>query len=370
MADKTTTLKTKTGDNVYPNIKGENRKDSFVDSSTITHHFYDQTHKVGFQIANETNIKIQNSLQKPAGLTKTKLVGVGTNGQENIEIGDNLTLANGKLSAVSGGDNSAIKTITLSKTYDNSINYIDITDDESDFIKTNFPVNIIVKFSNGLNILLTPAYSAMSGGKPDIYFIVNDATAISHGEITQVKMCYISYYNNPKTIYIKNLKNIELDTSLEKKHTNNSIGGFYEWGDMNVYKLKVTNPLPNVPTDKTESYYLYSAYDSATRQKTIAWNVLKKTYNHFITLTNNTSTFYFTYQNTSNEKLNTLDSLKTALAGKYLLCTGHTDSDTAEYISGERGNIVVGVVDNSDHSTSGITIDSSFIISDSVSPVE
>lgn len=43
--------------------------------------------------------KANNSLQKPTGLTKTKLVGVGTNGQENIEIGDNLTLANGKLSA-------------------------------------------------------------------------------------------------------------------------------------------------------------------------------------------------------------------------------------------------------------------------------
>ena len=47
--------------------------------------------------------KANNSLQKPTGLTKTKLVGVGTNGQENIEIGDNLTLANGKLSATGGG---------------------------------------------------------------------------------------------------------------------------------------------------------------------------------------------------------------------------------------------------------------------------
>lgn len=115
MADKTTTLKTKTNDNVYPNVIGDNRKNAFVDSSTITHHFYDQTHKVGFQIANETNKKIQNSLQKPAGLTKTKLVGVGANGQENIEIGDNLTLANGKLSATGGGSGGdAFDTIVLS----------------------------------------------------------------------------------------------------------------------------------------------------------------------------------------------------------------------------------------------------------------
>lgn len=112
MADKTTTLKTNTNDNVYPNVIGDNRKDAFVDSSTITHHFYDKTHKVGFQIANETNIKIQNSLQKPKVLTKTELVGVGANGQENIEIGDNLTLANGKLSATGGGS------LYLEATYD------------------------------------------------------------------------------------------------------------------------------------------------------------------------------------------------------------------------------------------------------------
>ena len=124
MADKTTTLKTKTNDNVYPNVIGDNRKNAFVDSSTITHHFYNKTHKVGFQIANETNIKIQNSLQKPAGLTKTKLVGVGTNGQENIEIGDNLTLANGKLSAMIGGS-SEVNIIegTVTSATDGIINF-------------------------------------------------------------------------------------------------------------------------------------------------------------------------------------------------------------------------------------------------------
>ena len=47
--------------------------------------------------------KIDASLQKPTGLTKTKLVGVGASGQENIEIGDNLTLTDGKLSAAGGG---------------------------------------------------------------------------------------------------------------------------------------------------------------------------------------------------------------------------------------------------------------------------
>lgn len=59
------------------------------------------------QTAAEVQDILNNSLQKPTGLTKTKLVGVGVNGQENIEIGDNLTLANGKLSAAAGGGSTA-----------------------------------------------------------------------------------------------------------------------------------------------------------------------------------------------------------------------------------------------------------------------
>ena len=50
------------------------------------------------QTATEVQDILNNSLQKPTGLSKTELVGVGVNGQENIEIGENLTLANGKLS--------------------------------------------------------------------------------------------------------------------------------------------------------------------------------------------------------------------------------------------------------------------------------
>lgn len=279
MADKTTTLKTKTNDNVYPNVIGDNRKNAFVDSSTITHHFYDQTHKVGFQINNETNIKIQNSLQKPSGLTKTELVGVGTNGQENIEIGDNLTLANGKLSASGGGGAEAFDTIVLSD--DNTTYTGNITGERPFLIQTNSGT-------------ILPAQNYLS----------DFAFAFTY-EYGYSDILYLSLY---------------------------ALGG----GQVQYSKFQIG-----------------AVYRS-----------------HFITLTSNTSTFYFTYQNTSEDKLNTLDSLKTALAGKYLLCTGHTNTEKAEYISGERGNIVVGVVDNSDNSTSGITIDSSYTISDDVSLVE
>ena len=101
MADKTTTLKTKTNDNVYPNVIGDNRDKAISDSPQIKHTLTAH-HKINFRLDTNVNKLINNSLQKPAGLTKTELVGVGTNGQENIEIGDNLTLSNGKLSATGG----------------------------------------------------------------------------------------------------------------------------------------------------------------------------------------------------------------------------------------------------------------------------
>lgn len=341
MADKTTTLKTKTNDNVYPKVIGESRKDAFADSSTITHHFYDQTHKVGFQIANETNIKIQNSLQKPAGLTKTKLVGVGTNGQENIEIGDNLTYDEATKTLKAGGSGTTLPAGTSSNPFKvGSINMYSDGDnlnfDNLYKISTNYtspdsvvsPTIILVQTTNGHTTRIE-----ISGN-------VNK-NATYHIDST--------IYNNNANMYIPAVKK----TNCGVLCTDN-------------YRFKMIE----FPSDKTETYYLNATYDSVSGTSAIKWSALKKTYNHFITLTNNTSTFYFTYQNTSDEKLITLDSLKTALTGKYLLCTGHTDVEKAEYISEERGNIVVGVVDNSDNSTSGITIDSFFTISDDVSPVD
>lgn len=114
MADKTTTLKTKTNDNVYPNVIGDNRDNAISDSPQIKHTLTAE-HKINFRLDTNVNNLINNSLQKPAGLTKTELVGVGANGQENIEIGDNLTLANGKLSATGGGSGGSLY---LEATYD------------------------------------------------------------------------------------------------------------------------------------------------------------------------------------------------------------------------------------------------------------
>ena len=309
MADKTTTLKTKTNDNVYPNVIGDNRKNAFVDSSTITHHFYDQTHKVGFQIANETNIKIQNSLQKPTGLTKTKLVGVGTNGQENIEIGDNLILANGKLSAMGGGEGTLI--VNLSECLSDT--------DFNDFVLNVFNKKSISK----------------------IYDFTNN------------------------TIKTTGINNIELNVNYS-----GLIIKFYFRRVITNYGIFFVCEFTWTDNPKNQTImYLNCGFMQDTLSQ-LKLMIFTDYYSHFITLTNSTSTFYFTYQNTLKDNLDTLDSLKTALTGKSLLCTGHTDSDTAEYISGEGANIVVGVVDKSDNSTSGITIDSSFTITDLVTIVE
>ena len=101
MANKTATLKNQAGDNIYPNIIGDNRNAAIKDSTTIKHTLVEN--KISLDLDAAIKEKINAALQKPTDLTKTKLVGVGTQGQENIEIGDNLTLANGKLSATGGG---------------------------------------------------------------------------------------------------------------------------------------------------------------------------------------------------------------------------------------------------------------------------
>ena len=152
MADKTTTLKTKTNDNVYPNIIGDNMDNAISDSPQIKHTLTAE-HKINFRLDNNVNNLINNSLQKPAGLTKTKLVGVGTNGQENIEIGDNLTLANGKLSATGGSSGG-----------EGGISVIELTDKNGTIASTQLseinanPQNFAFKY-NGKILLFTSADS-------------------------------------------------------------------------------------------------------------------------------------------------------------------------------------------------------------------
>lgn len=219
----------------------------------------------------------KNVLVAPTGLTKTELVGVGTNGQENIEIGDNLILANGKLSATGGSGGDAFDVITLSE-------------DGTTYTGT------------------------ITGDKPVLI--------VSFGQTILTRQ------------------------SILKTPRGNGIV---------VYNITPEGQIDN------------SAYINGTVETDLRYIY----HYHFIKLTSSTDTFYFTYQNTSNDKLNTLDSLKKELNGKSLLCNGHSDDGIAEYVSGEDdGNISIGIVNMSTHASSKIIIDSTYTITDKVSPIE
>ena len=89
---------------------------------------------------------------------------------------------------------------------------------------------------------------------------------------------------------------------------------------------------------------------------------------HFITLTASAGSVYVTYISEYASKY-TITTLKNALSGKSLVCGGYLNGGAAEYISGQGGGLVVGVVDVSDGSTTGETIDNTFSIKDEVTPI-
>ena len=97
--------------------------------------------------------KANNSLQKPAGLTKTKLVGVGTNGQENIEIGDNLTLTNGKLSATGGGGGDNVVTIKFTdSSEEKKSKYVDSVTNQKPLFFLSYLRSPIQNYDDGSNL--------------------------------------------------------------------------------------------------------------------------------------------------------------------------------------------------------------------------
>lgn len=93
----------------------------------------------------------------------------------------------------------------------------------------------------------------------------------------------------------------------------------------------------------------------------------KNLHYHFITLTGSSGSVYVTYISEYASKY-TIDTLKNALAGKTLVCSGYLDG-VAEDIYGEAGGLVVGVRDVTDGSTTGETIDNTFSIKDEVTPI-
>ena len=82
----------------------------------------------------------------------------------------------------------------------------------------------------------------------------------------------------------------------------------------------------SVPTDKTESYYLNATYDTASGTSAIKWNTLKKTYNHYIVISDGTASnaIYLLIPSTNNIKCNSLTDLDTLLgtAQRFIQASG------------------------------------------------
>ena len=97
--------------------------------------------------------------------------------------------------------------------------------------------------------------------------------------------------------------------------------------------------------------------------------------NHFIILSSNTlGHINFNYYDTRKEP-HTIDTLKTALKGRTVSCSGYIDNsgtkEIATYIEGtSNGSLSVSWFNISDGSTGGTTLDNTITISDTVKPVE
>ena len=94
----------------------------------------------------------------------------------------------------------------------------------------------------------------------------------------------------------------------------------------------------------------------------------KSLYYHFINLYGSSGSVYVTYISEYASQY-TIATLKNALIGKTLVCSGYLNGSVAEYITSEGGNLSVGVVDVSDGSTTGEIIDDTFSITDEVTPI-
>ena len=94
----------------------------------------------------------------------------------------------------------------------------------------------------------------------------------------------------------------------------------------------------------------------------------KSLYFHFINLYGSSGSVYVTYISEYASKY-TIATLKNALVNKTIVCSGYLNGSVAEYITSEGGNISVGVVDVTDGSTTGETIDNTFSITDEVTPI-
>lgn len=399
MANKTATLKNQAGDNIYPNIVGDNMNTAIKDSTTIKHTLAEN--KISLDLDETIKGKIDAALQKPTGLTKTKLVGVGASGQENIEIGDNLTLTNGKLAAAGGSvsptlnlidfENGEIRTSITEEEYNNlknglynSINYYTETEYEA-----CLPSKLISVYDDSSKSL-------------DCLFSSVKITGTSETDISSTNIVYQLNIDQKDTsgnypITIEKATEIPVGSNsggggpiniITKGDEDNKFNGTlvspgltlfsYKVPDQNFY---VTMPINSTGLwgtsltvdDETGEMTVYTFLQFNKRYGTTKYHL--KYYSHFITMTDSSSNIalYLTIQNNSVNEFNWV-SLGEYLAGKKVLVNGNLHGVVPTYIAGEGGVIKVHYMTPGDNNINPqpdeFTDLSSFEITDTVKPVE
>lgn len=282
--------------------------------------------------------KIDTALQKPTGLTKTKLVGVGASGQENIEIGDNLTLANGKLSATGGG--SSINILTGSEFTQTDEGFVGTYSGVPDNSKIN--VLHIDNFGDFVITLLAGGMYSSYVNADGTKFIIT----LVEGEYEMVPESGSEPSENPINIITKGDEDNKFNgTLVSPKLTLFSVKvpgqSFYRTIPISSSGIWGTGTDFGFDNDSIDVYVFYEA----TKTYGVQTYHLKY-YTHFITLTNaaNNIVLYLTIQKSyifETGNVFNVYTLAEYLAGKKVLANGNLHGVVPTYIAGEDGKIKI-----------------------------
>ena len=99
------------------------------------------------------------------------------------------------------------------------------------------------------------------------------------------------------------------------------------------FKTRKSTSLPAIPTDKTGSYYLEGTYDATSGTSAIKWSALKKTYNHYIVITDGTTAnmIFLLIPSTNNLKCDSFTNLNVLLGtnNRFIQASGNFSTDNS-----------------------------------------
>ena len=158
----------------------------------------------------------------------------------------------------------------------------------------------------------------------------------------------------------------------EKDHLGDKLGSFNWYGHRHI---SGTYSGAAYSTSLADGYMATDLRSSANPRGSILKEAknytdskVKNLYYHFMNLQGSSGHVYVSYVSEYASQY-TIATLKNALIGKTVVCSGYLNGGVAEYITSEGGNLSVGVVDVSDGSTTGEIIDNTFSITDEIAEI-